>query len=117
MWTNTGTADKPVVIHVDAQDPVGGAFSLSASLGAPKACPTTARDPAVAYVSRTNNAGNDFIFTAANVSAACASAVTSPLIGDDDIAAFDVPAGKTLSLTIKSTITSTARPSTGGSAC
>ena len=110
VWTNTGTADKPVVIHVDAQDPVGGAFSLSASLGAPKACPTTARDPAVAYVSRTNNAGNDFIFTAANVSAACASAVTSPLIGDDDIAAFDVPAGKTLSLTIKSTITINGAP-------
>ena len=101
VWTNTGTTDKPVVIHVDAQDPVGGTFSLSASLGAPKACPTTARDPAVAYVSRTNNAGNDFIFTSANVAAACASAVTAPLIGDDDITAFDVPAGKTLSLSIK----------------
>ena len=105
VWTNTGTADKPVMIHVDAQDPVGGAFSLSASLGAPKACPTTTRDPAVAYVSRTNNAGNDFIFTSANVSAVCATPVTSPLIGDDDITAFDVPAGKTLSITIKSTIT------------
>ena len=110
VWTNTGTADKPVTIHVDAQDPVGGAFSLSATLGAPKACPTTARDPAVAYVSRTNNAGNDFIFTSANVSAACASAVTAPLIGDDDITAFDVPAGKTLSITIKSTITVNGAP-------
>jgi len=110
VWTNTGTTDKPVVIHVDAQDPVGGMFSLSASLGAPKACPTTARDPAVAYVSRTNNAGNDFIFTSANVAAACASAVTAPLIGDDDITAFDVPAGKTLSLTIKSTITLNGAP-------
>ena len=110
VWTNTGTTDKPVVIHVDAQDPVGGVFSLSASLGAPKACPTTARDPAVAYVSRTNNAGNDFIFTSANVAAACASAVTAPLIGDDDITAFDVPAGKTLSITIKSTITVNGAP-------
>ena len=67
--------------------------------------PDDERDPAVAYVSRTNNAGNDFIFTSANVAAACASAVTAPLIGDDDITAFDVPAGKTLSLSIKSTIT------------
>jgi hypothetical protein len=110
VWTNTAMVDKPVVIHVDAQDPVGGAFSLSASVGAPKACPTTARDPAVAYVSRTNNAGNDFIFTPTNVSAACASAVTSPLIGDDDITAFDVPAGQTLSLTIKSTVTLNGAP-------
>jgi hypothetical protein len=110
VWTNAGTTDKPVVIHVDAQDPVGGMFTLSATLGAPKACPTTTRDPTVAYVSRTNNTGNDFIFTAANVSAACAAAVTSPLIGDDDITAFDVPAGTTLSISIRSTITVNGAP-------
>lgn len=110
VWTNTGTADKPVTIHVDAQDPVGGAFSLSAQLGAPKACPSTTRDPTVAYVSRTNNAGNDFTFTSSNVSAVCATAVANPLIGDEDITAFDVPAGKRLSITIKSTITVNGAP-------
>jgi len=40
----------------------------------------------------------------------CATPVSSPLVGDDDITAFDVPAGKRLSITIKSTITVNGAP-------
>jgi hypothetical protein len=112
-WTNYGATDQNVTLHVDAQDPVGGAFSMTVVIdtpAGPDTCPGTARDPAVAYVASTNSAFNDYSFGPAIINAACSSAVTSAWLGNDHVASFVVPAGKTLSVTVKSTISYNGMP-------
>jgi len=112
-WTNTGAADQNVTLHVDAQDPVGGAFSMTVVIdtpAGPDTCPGTALDPAIAYVGSTNSAFNDYAFSPAIINATCAAAVTSAWLGNDHVASFVVPAGKTLSVTVKSTISYNGMP-------
>jgi hypothetical protein len=106
-WTNYGSTDQTVTLHVDAQDPVGGAFSMTLVIDTPAGsdtCPGTPRDPTVAYVATTNSAFDDYAFGPSIINATCSSAVTSAWLGNDHVASFLVPAGKTLSVTVKSTI-------------
>lgn len=106
FWLNRSGVAKMVYLHVDAREQVGGAFSLSVTVDVPTSvCPVTARDPAVAFLGSATSAYNEYTFSPMNVtSAACRSGVTSPWIGGDVVYLYMVPAGRTLSVQVKSTV-------------
>jgi hypothetical protein len=106
-WLNRSSAAKMLYLHVDARRPLGGPFSMSVVVDVPASvCPTTPRDPAVAFVGSTTSAYNEYTFSPMNVTAAaCRSGVTSAWIGGDAVYLFMVPAGRTLSVQVKSTVT------------
>ncbi len=109
-WINRTSASVTVFIHVDSAGTTGGAFSLDVTLATPygkDVCPGSSASPTFNFLANTKYEANDYSFSASVVSLACKSAFSSrePVwLGRDHVYSYVVPAGKRLSIQVKSPI-------------